>query len=61
MDKNLRRNGMLNSALLALMFIPMTAEQLDKGNYIMLVIGLFAIYLSARDAVSFYNAKAQGE
>ena len=60
MDKNLRRNGMVNSGVLALMFVPMVADQLDKGSYIMVAIGMLAIYLTIRDAISFYNAKVEG-
>lgn len=65
MDKSLRRTGIMNSALLALMFAANTAASAATGSIFGVVLGALVTYMSINDAFKFYNAQVtetkQGE
>lgn len=57
MDKQLRRTGMLNSALLAVFFFTTTAESVGKGQLFWSLVGFSAMAFTVLDVRKFYKAQ----
>jgi len=58
-NKKLLYKGMVNSAILTLLFAGQTVAGFALQSIIVVLFGITAAFFSAIDAISFYNAAKQ--